>query len=367
MTMNKNCVRSRYLALMLCLTVVSAPLCAQQKIILDTDLSHYSDDHEALVMLANLHEAGQIELLGVTLVAGNDWLAQLEVDALKALERLGLAAEIPVFLGAQQPLLHSQEKFQKHDRALYGAIYAGAWDRDQQVQPPPDGLAEQARAQSAHAVDFIIEAVRNNPGEITIAAIGPLTNLALAVRKAPDIVAGIKKIIYMGGAFFIWGNVTTAAEFNWWFDAEAAQIVLGEPIPHVIIPLDATDRILFDKSLYERFTGAQYADHFMVTQFLTPKFGEKMKENPGFQLPVWDALVAAYIAQPQLVRESEEYWVSIDVAHGPGYGRSLAAPVATEVSFMTAFRPFSAQAAEVILSLDEEKFWQVYERLLFAE
>ncbi len=363
--MNKIFTRGRYLALMLYL--VAAPAGAQQKIILDTDLSHYSDDHEALVMLANLHKAGQIELLGVTLVAGNDWLAQLEVDALKALERLGLATEIPVFPGAQQPLLHSQEKFQQHDRALYGAIYAGAWDREQEVQPPPDGLPQQARAQSVHAVDFIIDAVRNNPGEITIAAIGPLTNLALAVRKAPDIVARIKTIIYMGGAFFIWGNVTTAAEFNWWFDAEAAQIVLAEPIRHVIIPLDATDRILFDQSLYERFTRAEYADHFMVTKFLTPKFGEKMKENPDFQLPVWDALVAAYIAQPQLVRESEEYWVSVDANHGPGYGRSLAAPVATEVSFMKPFRPFSAQAAEVILRLDEEKFWQVYEQLLFAE
>ena len=364
--MNNAPVHICRLVFFLCLSAFSIRISAAEKIIIDTDLSHYSDDHEALVMLANLHKQRRVELLGITLVTGNDWLAQLEVDTLKALERLGLANEIPVFRGAEGPLLHSREKFERHDRELYGAIYAGAWDRDKQVQPPPDGLPEHAQVQPVHAVDFIIETVRNNPGEITIAALGPLTNLALALRKAPDIVAGIGRIIYMGGAFFVWGNVTTAAEFNWWFDAEAAHMVLSEPIRHTVIPLDATDRILFDKSLYDRFTRAEYAGHFMATGFLAPKFGQKMKKNPDYRLPVWDALVAAWIAQPELVLEREEYWVSIDTGQGPGYGRSLAAPVATDVSFMKPFRPFSSQRAEVILKLDEEKFWQVYEQLLFA-
>ena len=340
---------------------------AADKIIIDTDLSHFSDDHEALVMLAGLHKQRRIELLGITLVAGNDWVPQLEVDTLKALERLELANEIPVYRGAEKPLLHSQEKFQRYDRGLYSAIYAGAWDRDKQVQFPPDGPPENAQVQPGHAVDFIIETIRNNPGEITIAALGPLTNLALALRKAPDLVTRIGKIVYMGGAFFVWGNVTTAAEFNWWFDAEAASIVLSEPIRHIIIPLDATDRILFDKSLYERYALGEYRDHFMVTRFLAPKFEQQFDDNPAYKLPVWDALVAAYIAQPELVVERADYWVSININHGPEYGRSLAAPVASDVSFMRSFQPFSSQQAEVILKLDSEKFWQVYELLLFAE
>ena len=316
---------------------------------------------------AGLHKQRRIELLGITLVTGNDWLPQLEVDTLKAMERLELANEIPVYRGAEKPLLHSQEKFQQHDRELYGAIYAGAWDRDMQVQPPPDGPPENAQVQPGHAVDFIIETIRNNPGDITIAALGPLTNLALALRKAPDIVTGIGKVVYMGGAFFVWGNVTTAAEFNWWFDAEAASIVLSEPIRHIIIPLDATDRILFNKSLYERFTLGEHRNHIMLTGFLMPKFSQKIKENPDYKLPVWDALVAAYIAQPELVLEREDYWVGVDTNHGPDYGRSLATPVTSDVSFMKSFRPFSSQQAEVILKLDGKKFWQVYEQLLFAE
>lgn len=360
-------MKNSWLLSILCLQLFSSQLNAAEKIIIDSDLSHYSDDHEALVMLAGLHKQGRIKILGITLVTGNDWLPQLEVDTLKAVERLELADEVPVHRGAEEPLLHSQEKFQQHDRKLYGAIYAGAWDRERRVQLPPDGPPENAQIQPEHAVDFIIETIRNNPGEITIAALGPLTNLALVLRKAPDVVTRIGKIIYMGGAFSVWGNVTTAAEFNWWFDAEAASIVLSEPIRHIIIPLDATDRILFDKSLYDRFVLGQHRNHFMVTDFLAPKFSQKIKENPDYKLPVWDALVAAYIAQPQLVLEREDYWVGVDTNDGPDYGRSLATPAASDVSFMKSFRPFSSQQAEVILKLDNEKFWQVYEQLLFAE
>lgn len=352
--------------LILCLLVVSCQIHAANKIIIDADLSHYADDHEALVMLATLHKQQKVALLGVTLVTGNDWLEQLEIDTLKAMERLGLADEIPVHRGAEKPLLHSQEKFQQHDRELYGAIYAGAWMRERQLKMPPDGPPQQARIRPEHAVDFIIHTIRTNPGEVTIAALGPLTNLALAIRKAPDIVDKINRIIYMGGAFFVWGNVTTSAEFNWWFDAEAASVVLSESIRHVIIPLDATDRILLNKDIYNRLTRGEFRNHFMVTEFLVPKFDQKIKENPNYTLPVWDALVAAYIAEPNLVNEKEDYWISINTNQGPDYGRSLAAPVNSNISFLKSFRPFSSQKAKVILRLDSEQFWQVYEQLLFA-
>lgn len=360
-------IKTHKLIVVFCLLVISHQIHATNKIIIDTDLSHYSDDHEALVMLATLHKQQKVKLLGVTLVTGNNWLDQLEIDTLKAMERLELSNEIPVYRGAEKPLLHSQEKFQQHDSELYGAIYAGAWARERQVKTPPDGSPEQAHIQTGHAIDFIIDTIRNNPGEITIAALGPLTNLALAVRKAPDIVNKIGSIIYMGGAFFVWGNVTTAAEFNWWFDAEAAAIVLSEPIRHVVVPLDATDRILFNKTLYDRFTRGEYRNHFMVTRFLVPKFGQKMKDTPDYKLPVWDALVAAYIARPDLVVEREDYWISVDANQGPHYGRSLAVPVDSNINFLKSFRPFSSQKAEVILRMDNEEFWQVYERLLFAD
>jgi purine nucleosidase len=341
-------------------------LCDTPKIIVDVDLAHYADDHEALVMLATLHKRKKIELLGVTLVTGNHWMEQIEVDTLKAMERLDLANKIPVFRGAEKPLLHSQEIFNNHDKALYGAIYAGAWKRERVIKIPPDGTAINAKIQSEHAVNFIIDTIRANPGKVTIAALGPLTNLAMAIRMAPDIVDDIKEIIYMGGAFFVWGNVTTAAEFNWWFDAEAAAIVLAEPVKHIIIPLDATDRILFNKNLYDQWALKAHQQHFMITQFLQPKFGKKFKHDPDYTLPVWDALVAAYISDPTVAIDKQTYWVGVDTTHGANYGRAIAAPVKSDVSFITPFQPASSQKADVVLQMDESRFWQIYEDLLFS-
>ncbi|MEF9672904.1 nucleoside hydrolase [Pseudomonas sp. PCH446] len=97
------------------------------------------------------------------------------------------------------------------------------------------------------------------PHEVTLLAIGPLTNLALAIRQAPDIVPLIKRIVYMGGAIEIPGNTTPAAEFNWWFDPEAAKIVLRSPIEHVIFPNDVCEKVTFDASVYQRVIAAKGA------------------------------------------------------------------------------------------------------------
>lgn len=349
-----------------CLFLLSTTVLADvAKVLVDTDLAHYSDDHETLVMLANLHKRKRIELIGVTLVTGNDWLEQIEVDALRVMERIQLQNEIPVYSGAERPLLHSEQQFKQFDKRLYGAIYAGAWQRKREINSPPDGMPTSAKLQPGHAANFIIDTVRANPGEVTILALGPLTNLALALRMAPDIADDIKSIVYMGGAFFVWGNVTTAAEFNWWFDAEAAAIVLAEPIQHVIVPLDATDRILFTKKHYQEWVIKKYPSHFMSNILLQPKFIEKFNHNPDYMLPVWDALVAAYIAEPGIVSKQEDYWVSINTQHGPDYGRSNAAPINSEVSFIVPHHPSGTQKANVILEMNESRFWEIYEDLVF--
>ena len=115
-----------------------------------------------------------------------------------------------------------------------GDGYLGAWGgpepkTDADLKPSPDGFAKHTVVQRKTAVDFIVDTVKANPGEITILAIGPLTNIALAVKQNPEIVPLIKKIIYMGGAIDVPGNTTKAAEFNWWFDPDAAQFVVRLP------------------------------------------------------------------------------------------------------------------------------------------
>ena len=330
------------------------------KIIVDADLHHYADDHEALVMLSTLQNRGELELLGLTLVAGNHRLSQSEVDSLRLVERMGIADKLPVYLGADRPLLHSEEAYHRFERERYASEYGGAWGHSDEVVEPVDGMPK-VRAREQHAVEFIIDEVRAHPNEVTIVALGPLTNIALALRIAPDITDKIKSIIYMGGTAYAPGNVTPSAEFNWWFDAEAAKIVLEEPIEHIIIPLDATDKILFDQDLYKRFVSA-HPDHVMTTKYLVPKFEKEFEKNPDYSIPVWDALVPAYMYKPQSVTDERLLWLGIDAAPGPNYGRSMPLPVKSadeEPPF------FAAQKALVVITMDEEQFWDIYEDLVF--
>ena len=315
-------------------------------------------------MLSTLHKRKQIELLGLSLVAGNDWLEQIEGDALKAIERVKLEGEVPVYRGANKPLLHSREFFE-YQKKLYGIIYPGAWHRDKKVTIPPDGPPKHAKVEEEHAVNFIIRSVRKNPGEISILALGPLTNIALAIRQAPDIVSQIKSIIYMGGAFYEYGNSTTTAEFNWWFDAEAAAIVLAEPIHHIVIPLDATDRILFTKEHYKKWTSGKFARHFMSKYFLVPKFSKSFKDNPDYSIPVWDALVPAYLHDPSIATDKRQFYISVDSNRGPNYGNTIFSPL--DIINYGAKRPHGSQPADVILRMDETRLWEIYEELVFSE
>ncbi|MDM3872614.1 nucleoside hydrolase [Porticoccus sp. W117] len=330
------------------------------KIIVDADLYHYADDHEAIVMLSTLHNRGALELLGLTLVAGNHHQQQNEVDSLRLIERMKIADGLPVYLGADRPLLHSREAFHRFNAERYGSEYAGAWSRDPSVVEPVDGMPT-TKVKAKHAVTFIIDAIRANPDEVTIVALGPLTNIALAFRMAPDISSKIKSIIYMGGTAYAPGNVTPSAEFNWWFDAEAAKIVLEEAVEHVVIPLDATDKILFNQKLYKRFV-KKYPNHPMTTHYLVPKFKKVFKENPDYTIPVWDALVPVYLYKPNSVTDERELWLAIDAAPGPNYGRVIPLPVNSKGE-----KPpfFGAQKAKVIITMNEQEFWKIYEELVF--
>ena len=361
--MRINKLQILHFTLVIFISLFSHASHAATKIILDTDLHHFADDHEAFVMLATLHKRKKIELLGVTLVAGNDWLEQFKGDALKAVERVKLEKEVPIYLGANQPLRHTKE-FYEEQKKLYGIIYAGAWEKEKISSPPPDGHAQHTKAQDEHAVEFIIRSIRQYPGEITIVALGPLTNLALAFRQAPDIVRKIKSILYMGGAFYVAGNSNAVAEFNWWFDAEAAAIVLAKPIKHTIVPLDATNRILFKKKHYDKWTSDKFADHFMSQHFLVPKFKTVFEENPEFSIPVWDALVPAYLFDPHVVKNQRRLYTRIDKNHGPSYGNTVFS-IPGIINHGNK-HPHASQQADVILEMDEVRFWEIYEELIFT-
>jgi purine nucleosidase len=197
-----------------------------RQIIIDTDPG--IDD--AVAILLALAAPEELEVLGIVAVAGNLPLALTERNARRVCELAG-RADIPVYAGCGRPLL----------RPLTTAEHIhGETARDGLLLPEPT-IALQAQ----HGVDFLVETLRAaEAGTITVCALGPLTNIAMALVKAPEITERIGELVVMGGACFELGNVTPAAEFNIHVDPQAAAIVLDSGIPITMIPLDVTHQVL---------------------------------------------------------------------------------------------------------------------------
>ena len=197
-----------------------------RRIIIDTDPG--IDD--AVAILLALAAAEELEVLGIVAVAGNLPLAQTERNARRVCELAG-RAEIPVYAGCARPML----------RPLATAEHIhGETARDRLLLPEPT-----MALQTQHGVDFLIETLRAaETGTITVCALGPLTNIAMALIKAPEVAGKIGELVIMGGACFELGNVTPAAEFNIHVDPHAAAIVLDSGIPITMMPLDVTHQLL---------------------------------------------------------------------------------------------------------------------------
>lgn len=194
---------------------------AQHKIILDCDPG--VDD--AVAILLALASPQEIELLGITTVAGNVPLERTAYNARRICTLAG-RKDIPVYAGCSRPMLEATGRVS----TVHGNDGLG------NVRLPEPGFA----LQSQHAVDFIIHSVHAEPGQITLCPIGPMTNIALALIKDPSIIPKIRKIVFMGGAAFCPGNTSPVAEFNIYVDPWAAHVVLSAGIPQVMLGLDVT-------------------------------------------------------------------------------------------------------------------------------
>ena len=253
-----------------------------RKIIIDTDPGQ---DDAAAIMLA-LGSPDEIELLGITAVAGNVPLSLTERNARIVCELCG-RFDVKVFAGADKPVA----------RALVTAEHVHG-------KTGLDGpeLAEPTMAlQDQHGVDFIIETVlREAPGSVTLCTLGPLTNIALALRKAPEIASRVRELVMMGGGFFEGGNITPAAEFNIYVDPEAADEVFRSGMPIVMMPLDVTHRVLTFKSRVAaiRALGSRPAIAMAEMLEFFERFDiEKYGSDGG---PLHDPTVIAYLLKPEL-------------------------------------------------------------------
>ena len=254
-----------------------------RKIIIDTD----PGQDDALAILLAL-ASPELDVLGITAVAGNVPLDLTKTNARKICELAG-RPDVKVFAGADRPLMRALVTAEN----VHGKTGLDGPDLPEPAMP----LQEQ------HAVDFIIETLlTQESGTVTLCPLGPLTNIAQALIRAPQIATRIREIVLMGGGFFEGGNITPTAEFNIYVDPQAAHIVLTSGVPIVMLPLDVTHKALTSTRRIERFramgtrSGAASAE---LLEFFERFDEEKYGSDGG---PLHDPNVIAYLLKPDLYK-----------------------------------------------------------------
>lgn len=249
-------------------------------IIIDTDPGQ--DDAVAILLAL---ASPELDVLGITAVAGNVPLDLTEKNARKICELAG-RPDAKVFAGAVRPMVH--------DLVTAEHVHGKTGLDGPELPEPSMSLQKQ------HAVDFIIEACQ--AGEVTICALGPLTNIALALNRAPEITKNIKEIVLMGGGLFEGGNITPAAEFNIYVDPHAADVVFRSNVPIVVFPLDLTHSALTTRKRVDAFRAIGTKPAIATAELLDffERFDEEKYGTDGG--PLHDPNVIAYLLRPELYR-----------------------------------------------------------------
>ena len=277
------------------------------KVILDVDTG--SDDAIA-IMAAALSK--DIELLGITTVNGNRNVDTTTDNTLRVVSLLG--KKIPVYKGCALPLVSTLLKGRRDNIPFKGPEKKEEDVHGDHIPAPETGLKEQPQ----HAVLWLVETLSNSSEKLTLIFVGPLTNLAMALRISPGIVGHIKEIIIMGGGYLV-NNITSGAEFNFWVDPEAAKIVMDCGAPIRLVPLDATHAAYVTRAEAEE-----------IRQFNTPAASlcadliiRRINGYKNFQplsvpdaVPVHDVLAVCALLNPAVLQDCME--VNVDISFSPG-------------------------------------------------
>ena len=345
--------------------VEAQPRATVGKVIID-------DDGFGLMQLMLLNSPN-VEVLGLTTVSGNVWANRVTAQALRGVELAG-RPEVPVVPGATYPLLNTEAETTRWE-ALYGKLtFKGAWmqhwvEPTQQGALPyhgpndPVGLPygnATIKPADEIAANFLIRMVHKYPGEITIVACGPMTNLALAQRLDPAFAGLARQLVYMGGSMNphqVLDNQSAAEfareflntprrEFNIRFDPEAASIMSRSPWRKItVVPVDPSTATQLTPDLLHRLTVAAEPGIARLLGSMAPGF------------PLWDEIAAAVLLDPTLVTNSDNLYVDYNTQFGAGYGDLL--------SWREAYRPgLGEQPATVVRSIDVPHFEALIVRLL---
>lgn len=331
------------------------------------------DDEGFGLMHLMLLESRDVDVVGITTVSGNTWANRATAMALRGLEIAG-RTDVPVVQGATYPLLNSEALTERWE-ALYGKLtWKGAWmkqwvEETAQSTPPyrgpndpvilPGGNAK-TRPSPEIAANFLIRMVRRYPGQITIVACGPLTNLALAQRLDPAFADMVGELVYMGGSLNphqVLDNVPAAQfareyansprrEFNARFDPEAASIVSRSPWRKLtVIPVDPSTGTQLTQDLLGRMSKAAAPG---MAQFIAGM-------EPGF--PLWDEIAAGYVLDPGMVTSAEDLYVDYNAQFGPAYGDML--------SWREHYQPgLGERKAHVVRAIDAARLEALMVRLM---
>jgi len=276
-----------------------------RKIIIDTD----PGQDDAIAILAALASPEDLEVLGIVGVAGNVPLPLSVLNALKIVEVSGRTG-IKVFAGCERPIR----------RDLVTAEYVhGKTGLDGPTLPDPV-----LKAEAQHGTDFIIEALRTHPEKsITLCPLGPLTNIAMAFIKAPDVIGRVKEIVLMGGGYFEQGNATPAAEFNIFVDPDAADVVFRSGVPITQVPLDLSHQMLSTAARVKTFRELGNRAGVVTAELLDffERFDEQKYGWDGG--PLHDPCVIAWLLKPELF-EGRQINVTIETASELTIGATVA-------------------------------------------
>ena len=327
---------STLLAFATLVTVCSTDECfaasARRKVVIDQDaFGPAGSNLQAILMLL---QSPDVEVLGITIPSGDGWRDEEVSHTLRLLE-IAQRTEVPVHPGAVLPLLNTQTRTKVWER-LYGKLfYKGAWTEvwpaegavrrtpyhaDPYLVPPSP--AGEPRIKPAHesAAGFLSRKVHEFPGQVTIVAAGPLTNLAMASRLDPEFASLARELVFMGGSF----NPVAAdngfaaeyanaprREFNMRWDPEAASIVLHEPWKKITeVPIDPTTRTFFKPEFIQEVARGQAPFAAYLGRF-------------GQSFPMWDELAVAAWLDPSIVTRSTALLVDVDTSFTAGYGDTL--------------------------------------------
>ncbi|SFM88307.1 nucleoside hydrolase [Variovorax sp. OV329] len=304
----------------------------RRKLIIDQDTHGPASTNLQSVWM--LLQAPEVDVLGICVVSGDGWCDESVLHLLRMLEICG-RTDVPVYGGATHPLLNSAQRMKRWE-SLHGRLYwKGAWtehlhdgshragehhDQPHLVPELAEGMPTVAKAQDESAAEFMVRTVRAHPGEVSIWAAGPLTNLALACRLDPQFASLAGELMFMGGSFrpvladhrfALEYRYTPRHEFNMRWDPEAASLVLKEDWRRIVqLPVDATTRTLWTPQLQQQVAGCgqPWAGYF-------GRF--------GIQLPMWDEVAACAWLDPSVVTRREEMLVDIDTSFTANYGGTL--------------------------------------------